>query len=99
MGESEEVDQQFVMFEVAVKEATVEQIPRAEKKRKQKWMPEDISDLIKKESEKEKKQRVQPRRSGSMKMSRNIEKNLWKFLERKPAHLKDDLRQKTVTLL
>ena len=44
LGVAEEVDQQWVKF----KEAAVEQIPKAERKTKEKWRTEDILDLIEK---------------------------------------------------
>ena len=48
LGEAEEVDQQQVKFKAIIPEAAEEQIPKEERKIKQRWMTEDILDLMEK---------------------------------------------------
>ena len=48
LGEAEEVDQLWAMFKAAIIEVAAEQIRRVECKTKQRWMTENILDLIKK---------------------------------------------------
>ena len=40
------MDQQWVKFKTSVTESAVEEIPRVEKKTQQRWMAEDILDLL-----------------------------------------------------
>ena len=47
-GKAEEVDQQWVNFKVATSETAEKQIPRVERKTKQRWMTEDILDPMEK---------------------------------------------------
>ena len=48
LRQAEEVDQQWAKFKVPITEAAEEQIPRVERKTKQRWMTENILDFMEK---------------------------------------------------
>ena len=52
LGEAEKVYQTWAKFKVAITEAAVKQIPRVERETKQRWMTEDILDLVEKKASK-----------------------------------------------